>query len=219
VSSALRLYGEALLAGGGGGAPLLVRMSDGPSVPLSLGRYLGPADRADRELLDHVAGPVLDVGCGPGRHLHALAARGIFALGVDLSPAAVELAVGRGGRAIVGDVFDELPGGRAWRTVLLLDGNIGIGGAPARLLSRLADVLEPDGEILVELDAPEVATRRLEARLEGRGQVSAWFPWARVGAPQIGAVADAAALRVADAWSAHRRWFARLAPHSAGGGG
>ena len=31
-------------------------------------------------------GPVLDVGCGPGRHLHALARRGVFGLGVDLSP-------------------------------------------------------------------------------------------------------------------------------------
>ena len=31
-------------------------------------------------------------GCGPGRHLHALARRGVFALGVDISLAAVTLA-------------------------------------------------------------------------------------------------------------------------------
>ena len=215
--SALCLYGEALLAGGRAAAPLLVRMSDGTSFPLELDRYLGPADQADIELLDGVSGPVLDVGCGPGRHLHALAAGGLFALGVDLSPAAVELAVGRGGRAIVGDVFDELPGAHGWRTMLLLDGNIGIGGAPARLLARLAVVLHPRGEVLVELDRPEVATRRVQARLEAGSQVSSWFPWARVGAPEIGALAGAGGLRVDGAWCAHGRWFARLRPRAGGG--
>ena len=71
------------------------RLADGTSVPLPLERYLGPADATDEQLLDGLSGPVLDVGCGPGRHLRALAARGVFALGVDLSPVAVELAVGR----------------------------------------------------------------------------------------------------------------------------
>lgn len=35
---------------------------------------------------------VLDVGCGPGRHAHALARRGIEVLGVDISERFVELA-------------------------------------------------------------------------------------------------------------------------------
>ncbi|HEX9969143.1 MAG TPA: class I SAM-dependent methyltransferase, partial [Acidimicrobiales bacterium] len=35
---------------------------------------------------------VLDVGCGPGRHAHALAPRGIDVLGVDISERFVELA-------------------------------------------------------------------------------------------------------------------------------
>jgi len=35
---------------------------------------------------------VLDVGCGPGRHAHALAARGIDVHGVDISPRFIELA-------------------------------------------------------------------------------------------------------------------------------
>lgn len=41
---------------------------------------------------DHDAGPVADIGCGPGHvtaHLHAL---GLVAFGVDLSPAMVDLA-------------------------------------------------------------------------------------------------------------------------------
>jgi len=35
---------------------------------------------------------VLDVGCGPGRHVHALARRGIEVLGVDISQRFVDLA-------------------------------------------------------------------------------------------------------------------------------
>ena len=37
---------------------------------------------------------VLDVGCGPGRHAHELARRGIAVHGIDISPAFVELAPG-----------------------------------------------------------------------------------------------------------------------------
>lgn len=38
---------------------------------------------------------VLDVGCGPGRHSHALAARGITVHGIDISQAFVDLAIER----------------------------------------------------------------------------------------------------------------------------
>ena len=38
------------------------------------------------------ASRVLDVGCGPGRHAHELARRGVLAHGVDISAAFVELA-------------------------------------------------------------------------------------------------------------------------------
>ena len=92
----------------------LLRSQDGTALPLPLDRYLGSADQTDQQLLTRIRGPVLDVGCGPGRHLHELAACGVFALGVDLSPAAVELATGRGVRAVVASVFDELPGSGSW---------------------------------------------------------------------------------------------------------
>jgi len=187
------------------------RFSDGSAVPLRLDRYLGPADATDERLLDEVRGPVLDVGCGPGRHLHALAARGVFALGVDLSPVAVDLARGGGARAIVGSIFDELPGGGSWRSALLLDGNIGIGGAPARLLARIGTLLSPDGEVLVELDQPGATTASMRARIETPLRVSSWFPWARVSAAGVGPVARAGGFEVVETWSLDDRWFARLA--------
>jgi SAM-dependent methyltransferase len=153
---------------------------------------------------------VLDVGCGPGRHLHALAGRGVFGLGVDLSGAAVALAREGGASAIVGSIFDELPGAGTWSTALLFDGNVGIGGEPVRLLRRVASLLEPAGELLVELDPPGARSGPLRARLETSVARSAWFPWARVAAGDIVAVADASSLRVAGCWESGGRWFARL---------
>ncbi len=206
----LVLYADGLGAGGRRDAGITVRLSDGNVAPLALERYLGPADATDVSLLEGVRGPVLDVGCGPGRLLHALAARGVFALGVDLSSAAVALAREGGARAIVGSIFDELPGAGSWRTALLLDGNIGIGGEPVRLLERVGSLLAQDGELLVELDRPGLHSGALQARLETPVAVSAWFAWARVAFEDIAAVARAAAFSVAQGWQVEDRWFARL---------
>jgi SAM-dependent methyltransferase len=214
--SALRMYGDGLRAGARHDLGHCARLRDGTAVPLELERYLGAADATDEQLLDGLSGPVLDVGCGPGRHLRALAARGVFALGVDLSPVAVELAVGGGGRAIVGNIFDELPGGGSWRSALLLDGNIGIGGSPVRLLHRIGALLEVDGELLVELEPPGAWTCSTEARLERDGAVSAWFPWARVAAPAITSIARDSGFHAAEIWRLSGRWFARLLRNAAG---
>ena len=208
----LRLYADGLLsaARAPAGIHTSVRLRDGSVAPLALNRFVGTADTTEEQLLLETQGPVLDVGCGPGRHLHALAARGVFALGVDLSPVAVDLARGRGAHAIVGSIFDEVPGGGTWRSALLLDGNIGIGGAPDRLLARLGVLLAQDGEMLVEVEAPEVATVSTHARLETTHGVSSWFPWARVSVTDIAAIADAGGFRASVHGSRQGRWFAQL---------
>ncbi len=208
--SPLRMYGDGLRAGPGADRRQYARLLDGTALSLPFERYLGSADSADEQLLNGLCGPVLDVGCGPGRHLHALAAQGVFALGVDLSPVAVEIAVEGGGRAIVGDIFDELPGGGTWRSALLLDGNIGIGGSPVRLLARIGALLDEAGELLVELEPPDGATCCTRARLESDGVQSAWFPWARVAVPAIAQIAAAGGFRAAEVWPLAGRWFARL---------
>ncbi len=153
---------------------------------------------------------MLDVGCGPGRHLQALARRGIFGLGVDLSPVAVELACGGGANAIVGSIFDDVPGTGRWRSALLLDGNIGIGGRLTRLLRRVNTLLVADGRTLVELAPPHASTIETLARLEGPSSVSDWFPWAEASASDIDAVAAQAGMRVVHDWSDHGRHFALL---------
>ena len=180
------------------GTQARLRVRNGTALPLPLDRYVGPADATDQRLLRDLRGPVLDVGCGPGRHLHALAAAGVFALGVDLSPAAVELATGQGARAVVASIFDELPGSGRWRSALLLDGNIGIGGAPGRLLARIGMLLHEHGELLLELGAPDEPTGSMLVRIETDHGVSSWFPWARVSVRDVDRVAQSARFRVRD---------------------
>src|SRR5258708_34134754 len=88
IAGAIALYEEALHAQ----APMLVmRTSDGRGLPLQIVRWGGRPDAADEELLRRSHGPVLDVGCGPGRLTIALTERGVPALGVDISRAAITL--------------------------------------------------------------------------------------------------------------------------------
>lgn len=206
MTSALGVYGDAL-ADAGSAAPTL-RFEDGGVRPLEIARWVSGADAVDEQALAALDGPVLDVGCGPGRHLHALARRGVFGLGVDLCPAAVELARGRGANAIVGSIFGDVPHAGRWASALLLDGNIGIGGRPARLLQRIVSLLAPDGAILVELAPPDTDTVETLVRIETASAISEWFAWAEVSAASIGELAERAGVGVSDVWLHHDRWFA-----------
>ncbi len=206
--SPVDLYGRTLEA-----TPraLTVRSSDGRTSALPLQRYLGPLTAADEDVLARAAGPVLDVGCGPGRHVLALARRGSLAIGVDVSPVAVRIARQRGATVLQLSVFDRLPSAGRWGTALLLDGNIGIGGRPTALLERVARLLRPGGLVLAELDAPGTPGGRTRIRLEADEQISDWFRWAHVAADAIGGHASAAGLRVQETWETNGRWFACLA--------
>jgi SAM-dependent methyltransferase len=204
---AAELYGTALRSG-----RLCVRTEDGSCRDLPLEQWLGPLGPIDAAVLDRAIGPVLDVGCGPGRHILALARRGVLALGVDVTPGAVRHARARGAAVVLGSVFAPVPGAGHWRTALLLDGNIGIGGRPVALLERLSSLLRGDGRVLCELDPPGAPTRsELIALEDGDGARSDWFPWARVSADAVGAVARVAAMELEAVWEQDGRWFGQLA--------
>jgi SAM-dependent methyltransferase len=210
------LYGRLLASAaqhldGSGPAPRArLRLADGRLEPLPLDRWVAPADAVDEAILAEVAAPVLDLGCGPGRHLAALRALGKRGLGVDLSPVAVALARGRGAEAIEGSLWAGVPG--LWRTILLLDGNIGIGGSPVALLRRAAELLAPDGRIVAETDPPGAPTHRIRVRLEASGVVSEWFRWARVGSDGAAALAARAGLTVESTQALRGRTFVTLRP-------
>jgi SAM-dependent methyltransferase len=206
------LYGRLLASAAGGVEPVEARfrIADGRARKLPLHKWLAPVDGADRAVLAHARPPVLDIGCGPGRHLAALASAGHEGLGLDLSPAAVRIARARGAEAILRSVVADVPRAGTWGTALLLDGNIGIGGDPAVLLARVSQLLAPGGTVLCECDAPGTGVRRGPLRLEHGRRASDWFPWARVGVDALDDVAGAAGLRVSTRWSDGGRWFGRL---------
>lgn len=188
----------------------VLRVRTGGWRELPVHQWVADATAVEHELLAQVDGPVLDLGCGPGRLVAALGERGVTALGVDTSPRAVALARERGAPVLERSVFDRLPGSGRWRTTILLDGNLGIGGDAARLLRRSAELLGPGGSTLVEVEPPGRTTEVLEVRLEVGDNCSHWFPWAVVGADGLAAVAVAGGHTVAAVWSAGERWFARL---------
>jgi SAM-dependent methyltransferase len=204
-----RVLGELYEAALAGAAPVEVEQADGRRVPLTVDQWLGTTP-GDVSLVDRCHGPTLDVGSGPGRLTVALAERGIPALGIDVTPFAVQMARSSGALAILRDVFGRVPGAGRWRTVLLADGNIGIGGDPAALLRRIGDLLAPDGSALVEVQPPGAPLRSERVRLCQDGLAGDWFPWAYVGADQIGDLARSAELVLRETWTASGRWFAAL---------
>jgi SAM-dependent methyltransferase len=201
-------YARALEAQGG---TLFLHSLDGSVAAMDLARWSADADATDLRLLRRMRGPVLDIGCGPGRMVKASIALGRAALGIDVSPTVVRRARAAGLPVLEASVFDELPGTGSWRTVLLADGNIGIGGDPAALLRRCRELLHPRGEIVVEAHPSPGRDRAFEGSVTGDdGRRSAVFPWAEIGAVALARAARAEGLRTAQAWSADGRTFCRL---------
>ncbi|MEU7015231.1 class I SAM-dependent methyltransferase [Streptomyces sp. 2RAF24] len=197
-----------------GRGPLFLRRHDGWLLPLEIERWCGAPDRGDRSVLDRCRGTVLDIGCGPGRLVAALAAEGRRALGIDICPEAVARTLRLGGAALCRSVFEPLPAEGRWDTALLIDGNIGIGGDPAALLRRLRQVVSPAGRLLVEC-APVDIDECCEVRVDdGRGGRGTPFPWARVGVRALAGYADGAGWDVADRWDLEGRPFLSLASQS-----
>ncbi|MYU07041.1 methyltransferase domain-containing protein [Streptomyces sp. SID8366] len=224
-------YATALRTGRG---PLFLRRADGWLLPLEVERWCGRADLVDLAVLDRCEGSVLDVGCGPGRLVAELAARGRTVLGIDVSDAAVAHTTGLGGPVLRRSVFEVLPGEGRWDTVLLMDGNIGIGGDPAALLGRVAALLRPGGLLIaetapVDIDeraqvevvdvttglgdmtaGPDDMTAGPDGMTAGPGTRGTPFPWARLGTPALLRHARVAGLRRVAQWGAGGRCFAAL---------
>ena len=142
------LFGDALLdyQNGRRGDPLVIRRDDDHTDAHSPGLYFMREPFAhEADLLEHVEGPVLDVGCGAGRTVLWLQGHGVNTTGVDLSAGAIETCRLRGCRDVRRiDATSGLGGGPEWpafRTAILFGNNLGIGGTyegAERLLRSVA---------------------------------------------------------------------------------
>ncbi len=201
-------YGEAIAQGRDG---LYLQPDNAPAVPLAVSRWCRPADHVDHSVLDRSVGPVLDVGCGPGRLTAALAAQGKPALGVDVAPEAISHALSLGAPALCQSVFEPLPAEGNWLTVLLIDGNVGIGGDPSFLLRRCLELCNSSGRILVEVEVDDTVDLAYTAHLfDNQGRRSGDFPWAQVGTGALLTHASTVGLRLLERWYIGPRVFCDL---------
>jgi len=203
-----RLYDQAL-----GGEPCWIRHADGTLAQLPVWEWIsGPRCAADIDdaLIELCQGPTIDLGCGPGRLVHRLIHSGIPALGVDVSPAAIQMARKMGAPVLRRDVFGPLPGVGRWQTVLLADGNVGIGGDPWRTLRRAAELLCRGGSCIAEFNAGTTGVDVRWVRLESKSSVGPWFRWASVGADCAAEVSAEVGLTMRSVASFGERMLATL---------
>ena len=193
---------------------VLVRNSglDTSRTTMDVARWNSEADRVDLTLLRSATGPLLDIGCGPGRMVQAALDVGLDVLGIDVSPTAIAIARQSGLPVEECSVFEPVQGEGEWQTVLLVDGNIGIGGDVRALLRRCIDLVAAAGEIVVELHADRDMDSIFTGRLVGAdGGESESFPWAQIGINAMVDVSGELGLRMRQAWELNGRTFCRLA--------
>ena len=218
MTAVLPLPGGARWFGQGGGEPWAAALTGERSLYLVSGehrrrmaaeRWADAPDAADLSTIDGLTGPVLDIGCGPGRMVRAALDAGLAALGVDVSAAAVAHCRDAGLPVLHRSVFARLPNEGRWSGALLLDGNIGIGGDVAGLLARCRELLTVGGALVVEThaDAHRDAVS-LSTLVDDLGTESEAFAWAEVG--EVPLLEAAEGFRAAGCWTAGGRRFCRL---------
>jgi len=122
----------------------------------------------------------------------------------------VQISMRRGAPAIRARIEDPLPAEGRWGTVLLIDGNIGIGGNVTQLLTRCRALVSPGGLIICEVDASTHRHDQADLVLRSRRRISAPLAWSRVGANALSDLAARLDLWVAEEWSADGRAFLAL---------
>ncbi len=187
-----------------------LRNLDGSALQLPTESWFAPATADEQAVLRRISGPVIDVGCGPGRHVEALVRRGVEVLGIDVSPRALAHARRRGAPVLERSIFDPVPGAGRWGTALLFDGNVGIGGCATTLLRRVRGLLRPGGRALVEVEPPGGCNPSETVRFEIDDETGPWFELTRLGADRLPDVAIAAGFQSVETWRAGSRWFGQL---------
>jgi SAM-dependent methyltransferase len=174
---------------------------------------------------------VLDVGCGPGRHAHALARRGLEVVGIDI---AVAFLAAAGSGTWVRSDARQLPffPGSFDAAISLCQGGFGLlGGYDDQLvLNEMAQVVKEGGRVAVSAFSAYFAVRHLEPgetfdagsgvnheRAEVRdpgGRVETFDLWTTCFTPrELRLMAEAAGLEVTGLWSVRPGEYERRPPN------
>lgn len=145
--------------------------------------FCEPDDWPDRlhRGLEHVHGPVLDIGCGVGQHARVLDDRGHDVVGIDVSPRALQVARSRGLDEVIQLGIEHLSGLEpdTFETVLLLGNNLGLLGnadrAP-RLLEELARITTGRGVIIGESRDPLATDKQVHLGYHDRNRALGHLP-------------------------------------------
>jgi SAM-dependent methyltransferase len=117
-----------------------------------------PRSVAERELLDGLEGPVLDLGAGPGSYALYLQDRGIEVTAAEYSPGARQVCRERGCRHVASiDIRDVRIEPRTYRSVIVMGNTLGAHQTPetfAPLLQRLRAAVAPGGRLLFTMIDP-----------------------------------------------------------------
>jgi SAM-dependent methyltransferase len=176
---------------------LLLEVDDGTVVPAMDPEWFfrtepdwEPEERRLIEMVTH--GPVLDLGAGAGRVALHLQERGLRVTAVESSPGAARVCRRRGVRDVRVQDLNSPPADQAWRTILLLCGNLGLGGSwdgNRRLLVRLAEISAPDAVLLAD-SVDYTGRAEIGLRIRYADQVTPWWRQRNVSAAEVDALVE-----------------------------
>lgn len=156
-------------------------------------RGFGQWEWWERELVPLIKqGPVLDLGAGAGRAALYLQELGLPVTAVEASPGAAEVCRRRGVADVRSGDLNDPPADLPWAGVLLLGGNLGLGGSwegSRRLLAQLAGLASP-GAVLVGDSVTPRGPARVVLRIRYRDLVTPWWPQYNIPAGQVTALVD-----------------------------
>lgn len=145
----------------------------------------------ESEILAHVKGKVLDIGCGAGRIMKYLQQHGHDVIGFDIDDVVVQLCKEQGIENVFVESYVNMQRLGIFDTLLLLNRSIGMAGnleGIKLLLEKCHSCCATNGILIFDsLEVqPELARERpgvFETRLRYKynDRYSEWFPWVHIG--------------------------------------